>query len=98
MFNSEFYVINSYFKWSELSGHVQMLKFLLADGSWKTYEMKVNNKSKPGICIFGFLGSKKWQTVAYVSILSGLGFACENMEGEVEKNSTSKSYKKKKKN
>jgi len=62
VFNSKFDVINFYFKYSGLSRHVQMLKFLLADGSWKTYEMKVSSKSKPEICMLGFLGSNKQQT------------------------------------
>lgn len=74
---------------------MQMMKFLLAHGSWKTYETKDNSKSKPEICMLGLLGSNKQQTATSFSILSGFGFVCEKMEGEDKKNSTSKSYQEK---
>lgn len=45
--------------------------------------------------MWGLLGRNKQETATSVSILSGLGFVCENMEGEDEKNSTSKTYQEK---
>lgn len=74
---------------------MQMLTFVLADGSWKTHEMKVSSQSKPEICMLGLLGTNQQQTATFVSILSGLGFVCENMEGEDGKNSISESYQEK---
>lgn len=58
---------------------MQMLKFPLPDGSWKTHKVRVSSKSDPEICMLELLKSNKQQRATSVSVPRGLGFVCEDI-------------------